>query len=684
MARLILPASETVTVAVGPSGNLSQKEARDIEPGDFVWVFVAETYLPTVSGHFKFMKVGALPKIEKLTSYKCNWFNSKDGPEVVIPKEWILFCEGGFEKVSEKNSFLAKAHPGYLHDEIPSGLGFELFSNGFQSSLLTECAAYFLGAFAFRPQCYPVGGDTWGIFGSRINRAGAFGVGKNSKISKKIQANWLKKHRQSIEALATLSWGKKGFLVEQKGKDIGLPDEAIPPLHIPDQFMKHSACGFAIHAPIAKGFQLSSTGKPNDPDLRVIQYWYACLESYLIERSTVSVRKAFLMGALDTGSNADKDRKSIGLDWPEKFSGEFPFYSAIHSVGREVLSTFEGEETQNPRLTKGRVRGRIPRCRIWEEMADIGFISELKAARAIDYEPDITSIPLVSFPTPSALSVVMGVPVFSIGNSSGLGATHDDLTKHKLFRGKKEVTAEYAVIENSDENAFAACSIPLGSIKSPSTATASKAKSKHISLSKSGWEKEALENIFNIDKLIGSSSGVTIPNDMVFEYLIALLVSELQGCREAWVVPRSEDQGVDVGALFDMGGAFGDVGVIFQAKLQGKPVSRRIIDMLRGSLSREASVIGYVVTNNRFTVYASRSAKNDYPEIRLIDGEQLIRLLLQNKVGIFARGGGIRRKVYLDITFFEKVRDLAVSARGKSGKIRVHINGADDPAFVIT
>ncbi len=132
-----------------------------------------------------------------------------------------------------------------------------------------------------------------------------------------------------------------------------------------------------------------------------------------------------------------------------------------------------------------------------------------------------------------------------------------------------------------------------------------------------------------------------------------------------------------------MGGHFGEVNVIFQAKLQSTRVGRRIVDMLRGSISRENAVIGYVVTNNDFTRNAVRSANNDRPEVRLINGKQLMNLLLQNDVGLFSRGSGIRRKVYLDLSFFEKVRDLAVSAYGKSGKICVHIDGANNPAFII-
>ena len=67
--------------------NLRRKEARDIEPRDFVWAFVVESYLPTVIGHFKFLKVDNPPKIKKLQSFKCKWFNSKDGPDVVVPKD---------------------------------------------------------------------------------------------------------------------------------------------------------------------------------------------------------------------------------------------------------------------------------------------------------------------------------------------------------------------------------------------------------------------------------------------------------------------------------------------------------------------------------------------------------------------------------------------------------------------
>jgi len=63
--------------------------------------------------------------------------------------------------------------------------------------------------------------------------------------------------------------------------------------------------------------------------------------------------------------------------------------------------------------------------------------------------------------------------------------------------------------------------------------------------------------------------------------------------------------------------------------------------MLRGSLSREGAVIGYVVTNNRFTADSRKSAEQDYPEIRLIDGERFIHHLLDYEIGIFTRGGAI-------------------------------------------
>ena len=681
MTNFVIPADDIVTVSTGSGSSLIKKHARDLSPTDYVWAFIAEHYFPTVSGHFEFVKLSTEVMVKSLKSYDCTWFNSKDGPHTFIPKDWKFFTDYKFENIGSKKSFLPLAHPGHLHDEIPSGLGFNLFSEHAMTSQLTEELAYFLGAFAFRPQCYELGTDTWGIFGTRVNQAGVFGAGSSSLVPDATHAKWQKTHLDSMRTLAETVWGKGNFQIEQKGAKVGLNNTWLPKIHPEDRFLKSAGIGFSIHAPIAAGIKLNSEGRFDDEDLRVLQFWYACLESYLLERSSVSVRKAFLLGAMDTGSNADSDRKSIGLDWPENFSGEFPFYSTVHAVGREVLASFEGEETQNPRYTKGRLRGRIPRCKIWDQMQQIGFISPLKAERAFNYEPDISVASVNRFPTPNALSVIFGFDVTTVNDGRGYGADESDLTQHKLFRGQ-ECEAEFVVCSGFLENAYPACSLPLGSISMPEIVS-SKPKLKKIQMDARKPHDDALDHLKNIERYLFSSKTTLVSADMIFEYLIALLISDFESCKEACVIPRSEDQGVDAGARFNHGGAFGDLKVIVQAKLQAQPVSRRVIDMLRGSVSREGAAIGYVITNNRFTVHAVNSAKRDYPEIRIISGNDLIDLLIKHQIGFEESGRGLRKRVLLNVAFFQSLHDLAVKTKSSSGEIRIKLGKSRMPETLI-
>jgi hypothetical protein len=683
LAKLLYPQNEIAAVSTSPAGKVIRKSVEDICPGDYVWTFCVENYFPVLTGHFKFVEVISSPKMRTLSAAECRWFNNKDGPIVFVPENWVLISDGEIQRIKDRQSYFAFAFPGYLHDQIPLALDLELFSDSFLSSNLTENAAYFLGAFALRPQFYSFKNDVWGIFGARFNRSGEYGIGNTSRLpTLKI---WYKAHLSAFRKLADATWGPSGYFIEEHGRGVGLSDKGVPAGHQPDAFQNNSTnpVGFSVHAPIARGKSLTSTGKFNDPDLRLFQYWYACLENHLVERCSRSVQTAFLLGAFDTVSNADKDRKSIGLDWPDGFSGEYPMYSIVHTIGRVILETFDGQSTQNPRAAAGRLRGRIPRCRIWEQMRKIGFISDLRAVRARDYEPDISTIKPPSMPYQNALSVILGVDVSTIEYPSGRGTSEFDLTKQKLFKIGNLKKHKFVELETKEENVFAACSLPFGSNSKVQFTSVGSAASKKVALSKSGWEVDALERIANVNTHLPPLK-VTIPkNDMIFEFLIASLVSKLEGCSEAWVVPRSEDQGVDVGAKFLMGSELGAVDAIFQAKLQASSVGRRIVDMLRGSLHREEAIIGYVVTNNLFSVPAQRSAKNDYPEIRLIDGKTLCHQLLEREVGLFSRGSGVRKKIYIDLTYFERLRDLAVQARGKAGKIRITFDADSYPILSI-
>ena len=384
MGSLYAPANELLYLATGTAGGLGvyRKAAKDVGQGEFVWCFVISSYAPEIRGHFEFLQVTGDAQLSTVNAQQCRWFNHSDGPTVVVPDDWALFEGPNLVFARERQNFRGFAHPGFLHDVLPLALDLELFSSGFLSPKLTEAAAYFLGAFAIRPQMQPNGLDTWGAFGTSINPAGVFGT---SNITRHPQLRqWLLAHKSSVETLAAAAWGPGNFVSEQRASRIGLADISVTaPLAGSRQLANSGVTGFSVHAPIGRGISLTSAGRPTDDDLRLVQYWYSCIRSNLLERTSNSVKKAFLLGALDTVSNADSSRKSIGLDFGEDFVGEFPLYSALHEVGQAVLDTFEGDETGNPRVTANRTRGRIPRCRIFDAATtrDAGVAKQQVIAR---------------------------------------------------------------------------------------------------------------------------------------------------------------------------------------------------------------------------------------------------------------------------------------------------------------
>jgi hypothetical protein len=171
--------------------------------------------------------------------------------------------------------------------------------------------------------------------------------------------------------------------------------------------------------------------------------------------------------------------------------------------------------------------------------------------------------------------------------------------------------------------------------------------------------------------------------DAIFEFLVALMLSCFHGVQEAWVVPRSEDQGIDGGALYDLGTSLGPVQVVFQAKLQSRPVGRRVVDQVRGSLFREDASIGYVVTNATLTAPARNSASNDHPRVRFINGTDLVQTLVAHGLGFHSAKSGATTHTYIDLTFFEQLRNVVLAGSGRTGRIRVHLDALGQPALFI-
>jgi hypothetical protein len=178
----------------------------------------------------------------------------------------------------------------------------------------------------------------------------------------------------------------------------------------------------------------------------------------------------------------------------------------------------------------------------------VGFISELRLNRALEYEPQSRTLPLAAFPKLNARSVSLDIPVHTVAFGSGFGADESDLTEAKLFRETPSESVDYTFVRVAEATAHAVCSLPLGTL-SPLTSPSASGRLASVRLARSGWHREALDKIAKIDALLPI---VPRPpsNDEIFEFLVAMIASRMPGCSEAWVVPRRDDQGVDVGPGF--------------------------------------------------------------------------------------------------------------------------------------
>jgi hypothetical protein len=660
-----------------------RKLPADINAGEHIWCFVMNTYAPEVTGHFRFVEALGNAAEVALDAVEARWFTANEGPTILVPNDWVLFGDGTTEPVTVRRRVPVYSFPGHVYGEIPAVPGLDLFRPAIQSVHLNEQVAYFLGAFAVRPYCYTMGQGagrrTWAIFGVRLNPTGTYGTSRPERIA--AHAVWVEQHVRSLRTLAESVWGPGNFLVEQRGAPLGLPNIALPNGHTP--YPTRGAVVYAIHAPIAQRYSLDSTGRQDDRDLRLIQYWYSALQAPLLERASASVKQAFLLGAYDTISDQDRDTaRRTGLDFKEAFHASLPTYSVVHTVGSSMLDTFDRTQLNNPREFEGRVRGRIVRCKIWEQVERIGFLSGFRFARSVHYDASLTTRPQAAMPAPNVLSVILGTPVQSVEQGPGYGSDERALGKHPLFATGVQRQGAFVRISIRQQNAYPVSSLPLGTRPPIAVPAIRLPGQQSVELDRNRWKVELLERLFNLDRyVILQGNNNRPPNDETFEFLIAVLVSTFPGCSDSWVVPLEGDRGADVGASFDLGPRLGNVTAIFQAKLFGQSVGRPVVDQLRGALFRYDAALGYVVTNNTFSPQAIESARRDHPRVRLITGERLAEMMLANRVGLSVSGAGARQRIRFSVEFFTRLRTLARGANPVDGQIRVMLDAAGWPVL---
>ena len=142
-----------------------------------------------------------------------------------------------------------------------------------------------------------------------------------------------------------------------------------------------------------------------------------------------------------------------------------------------------------------------------------------------------------------------------------------------------------------------------------------------------------------------------------FEHCIERLLKEM-GYRSVDLLDRkhlrqfTRHGGLDMQAQSRLGVT--DTSVILQLKQYTRPVSRRFVDELRGTMLRLGAGQGLIITTSSFSKVAHRvAAENRLAPVRLIDGEELIELLCQHAIGITQTG---KNKWRLDRSFLKKLR----------------------------
>lgn len=122
---------------------------------------------------------------------------------------------------------------------------------------------------------------------------------------------------------------------------------------------------------------------------------------------------------------------------------------------------------------------------------------------------------------------------------------------------------------------------------------------------------------------------------VAFEHLIKRLL-EAMDYQNVEVTAPSGDGGVDVVGNIELG--ISSVREVVQAKRHKRPIQRKDLDALRGSLYRFEAVRGTIITTTRFSKGTQKAAFSPgVAPITLIDGDKLIDLLIEHGIGVRKR-----------------------------------------------
>ena len=122
---------------------------------------------------------------------------------------------------------------------------------------------------------------------------------------------------------------------------------------------------------------------------------------------------------------------------------------------------------------------------------------------------------------------------------------------------------------------------------------------------------------------------------------------------------RTSHGGVDLTA--SLKGEFGITRVLVQVKQYERPVSRRFVDELRGTLLRTQARQGLLITTGAFAPTARTAALEDHiGPIHLLDGERLRDLMITHHLGLKRNKRG---HLVLRPRFFRRLDKITLPAR---------------------
>ncbi len=116
-----------------------------------------------------------------------------------------------------------------------------------------------------------------------------------------------------------------------------------------------------------------------------------------------------------------------------------------------------------------------------------------------------------------------------------------------------------------------------------------------------------------------------------FEELIARLLGEM-GFEEIEMTPKRRDGGIDVRGPLVVAGAI-RVRIAAQVKRWQRNIHAPVVQQVRGSLGAHEQ--GLIITTSGVSEGAKEEARRpDAAPVALIDGEQLVALLIEHEVGV--------------------------------------------------